>query len=128
MITAIYRGLVCLHPRGFRRRFGDEMVCIFEEAAESRGRLLADGVASLARQWVLRTGLWRAAVSILGALLVLCSAWSISLFTPHAMSHAQLDRPSPQFVVLAASACLVAISFTLILCVCWFRLSLRRRA
>jgi CubicO group peptidase (beta-lactamase class C family) len=50
--------MVRLHPRAFREQFGEEMMWIFEEAAETHGafRLLGDGLLSLARQWVFRPG------------------------------------------------------------------------
>ncbi|HKV47391.1 MAG TPA: hypothetical protein VJN69_04815 [Candidatus Acidoferrales bacterium] len=55
-----YRCLIRLHPRAFRERFGDEMLCVFEEAEHAAGSgLLADAAASLMRQWILRSGLWR---------------------------------------------------------------------
>jgi D-alanyl-D-alanine carboxypeptidase len=51
-----YRCIVRLHPPAFREQFGEEMLGIFEEAAESHGalRLLGDGLLSLTRQWLLR--------------------------------------------------------------------------
>ncbi|MFX8895308.1 hypothetical protein ABTM96_19440, partial [Acinetobacter baumannii] len=36
------------------RRFGDEMLWIFDEAAQDQPRLILDGVVSLFRQWALR--------------------------------------------------------------------------
>jgi D-alanyl-D-alanine carboxypeptidase len=53
---SLYRGLLRLHPPAFRERFGEEMLWIFDEAAEMQGvaRLLADGVVSLVRQWMVR--------------------------------------------------------------------------
>jgi D-alanyl-D-alanine carboxypeptidase len=53
---AAYQCVVKLHPRVFREQFGEEMMWIFEEAAETHGplRLLEDGVISLLRQWILR--------------------------------------------------------------------------
>src|SRR5258708_1726011 len=51
-----HRCIVRLHPRTFREQFGEEMMWIFEEAAETHGavRLLSDGMVSIARQWVFR--------------------------------------------------------------------------
>jgi D-alanyl-D-alanine carboxypeptidase len=51
-----YRCIVRLHPHAFRVQFGDEMIWIFEQAAETHGafRLLVDGLVSLTRQWLLR--------------------------------------------------------------------------
>jgi hypothetical protein len=45
-----------LHPSGFRKRFADEMLSIFDHIAGKPAALglLVDGLLSLARQWVLR--------------------------------------------------------------------------
>jgi len=53
--------MVRLHPRAFREQFGEEMMWIFEEAAETHGavRLLGDGMVSLARQWFSVQGPWK---------------------------------------------------------------------
>lgn len=55
----VYRCLLQMHPPAFRRRFATEMLWIFDEigANNGTGRLFADGMASLARQWVLRSGI-----------------------------------------------------------------------
>jgi hypothetical protein len=47
------------------------MLCIFDEAALSTGAftLIVDAVASLARQWILRSESWKLAVAIIGACL-----------------------------------------------------------
>ncbi len=57
-LRALYLGLLRLHPEGFRQRYGDEMLWIFDEAA-ARGNaapLFADALKSLCRQWLLRPG------------------------------------------------------------------------
>jgi len=56
MFRHLYCFVVFAHPASFRRRFGDEMLSIFDqsEGKLSRAGLLADGVISLLRQWVLR--------------------------------------------------------------------------
>jgi hypothetical protein len=61
MLRLLYRGLLGLHPRRFRQRFGDEMLSIFDqtminEVAGKLGalRLLGDGILSLFRQQVQR--------------------------------------------------------------------------
>jgi hypothetical protein len=71
MIRTLYRGLLWLHPPFFRRQFGDEMLWIFDQASSSRGALalFADGLASLARQWLLRSGWWKVAVALALAML-----------------------------------------------------------
>jgi D-alanyl-D-alanine carboxypeptidase len=55
-----YRCIVRLHPHAFRDQFGDEMMWIFEQAAETHGafRLLGDGLVSLTRQWMFRPRWW----------------------------------------------------------------------
>lgn len=56
MLRWMYIRLLWWHPAAFRWRFGDEMLESFDTAADRRARLrlLADGAASLARQWLLR--------------------------------------------------------------------------
>ena len=65
-----YRILLWLHPPAFRREFGGEMLWIFDQAAGSGAwALFRDGVASLGRQWLLRSGLWKIALALALALL-----------------------------------------------------------
>lgn len=47
--------LLHMHPAMFKRRFGDEMLWIFDQSPE-KVSLLGDGVQSLFRQWALRRG------------------------------------------------------------------------
>ena len=56
MFRSLYRLLLYLHPPLFRQRFAEEMLWIFDEAAETQGvlRLFADAFVSLLRQWVER--------------------------------------------------------------------------
>jgi len=60
MIRFIYACLLRMHPARFRRRFGEEMLWIFDEAAAERrtAPLFADAVLSLWRQWTLRSEFW----------------------------------------------------------------------
>jgi hypothetical protein len=56
MLRRLYRCAVRLHPPSFRRRFGDEMLYIFDQ---QKGRLAAlglmlDSIFSLLRQWTSR--------------------------------------------------------------------------
>lgn len=71
MSRTLYRWLLWMHPGGFRRQYGEEMLWIFDEASVTQGAgvLLADAVASLARQWLLRSGSWKIAVALAGALI-----------------------------------------------------------
>ncbi len=81
MIRAIYQCLLALHPPAFRRRFAAEMLWIFDEAAETAGAaaFMADGLASLARQWLVRSGTWKVAAGAIGGLLyMLLAAYCIT--------------------------------------------------
>ena len=104
------------------------MVCIFDEAVDSGGAatLFFDVLMSLARQWVLRSRLWLVPVAALGALLTMLAGSAVVPRTK--FSPVRITATPSQFVVLSASVCLVAISFTLLLCVHWFRFSRKRRA
>jgi hypothetical protein len=65
MLRSIYSHLLRLHPEHFRQRFGDEMMSIFDQAAEDqqRRRLVLDGFISLLRQWSLRPEYWHETVA-----------------------------------------------------------------
>jgi hypothetical protein len=71
MSRFLYRLILLLHPAGFRRRFGAEMLCIYEEARAggTAGALFLDVFLSLARQWCLRSGSWKVALALVGACL-----------------------------------------------------------
>src|SRR4051812_23710236 len=87
MSRFLYRCLISLHPPAFREQFAGEMQWIFEEAAEREGvaPLFVDAFVSLARQWVLRTELWKVAVALIGGFLQV--AWGVAALTNmHAQS------------------------------------------
>jgi hypothetical protein len=56
MLRRLYRCAVRLHPSSFRRRFGDEMLYIFDQQKGTRAaaRITLDCVFSLLKQWTLR--------------------------------------------------------------------------
>ena len=55
MLRLLYIQLIWLHPAPFRWRFGDDMLADFDRSPNrAKLRYLADAVASLARQWLLR--------------------------------------------------------------------------
>jgi Peptidase family S41/N-terminal domain of Peptidase_S41 in eukaryotic IRBP len=60
MLRLFYRCALRLHPSGFRERFADEMLSIFDQSAGRAEalRLLLDGFGSLLRQWTLRPEFW----------------------------------------------------------------------
>lgn len=69
MITRrLYYWLVLLHPPDFRRRFGYELLWIFDQAhPEEEVRMLGDAFVSALRQWLLRSRLPVMVAAILGA-------------------------------------------------------------
>jgi len=60
MLRSLYRCLLGLHPPGFRKRFAEEMLSIFDQSTGRAAafRLLMDGFVSLGRQWALRPEFW----------------------------------------------------------------------
>jgi hypothetical protein len=66
-----------LHPAAFRLRFEEEMLWIFDEAADTWGSasLFWDALLSLVRQWLVRSGLWRWVVAGLTATVPLIIAF-----------------------------------------------------
>jgi hypothetical protein len=58
-----YRCLLLLHPPAFRRQFAGEMLWIFDQS-NGGFALFADGVNSLVRQWLLRSGWWKIAIAL----------------------------------------------------------------
>jgi hypothetical protein len=69
MTRALYVSLLRLHPPAFRRQFGTEMLWIFDQARVTEGALglLFDLFISALRQWLLRSGLWKAMLALAGA-------------------------------------------------------------
>jgi hypothetical protein len=63
MLRAIYRFVLRLHPPSFRRRFGEEILSIFDQSNAKRVkcRLLVDGLFSLGQQWAFRPDFWHGA-------------------------------------------------------------------
>jgi hypothetical protein len=81
MMRQLYRYLLWLHPAAFRRQFEQEMLCIFDQAADTWGAasLFSDATVSLARQWLLRSGLWIWAVATIVAIIPLIIAFGTFL-------------------------------------------------
>src|SRR5580698_746126 len=69
MTRALYASLLRLHPPAFRRQFASEMLWVFDEARLSDGTaiLLLDLLISIARQWLVRSGLWKVMLALAGA-------------------------------------------------------------
>jgi hypothetical protein len=99
MTRSLYRFLLCLHPREFREEFAGEMLWIFDEAAKTLGPipLLVDAVASLARQWLVRSGAWPYAVSVVanGTLLTVLFLWPELFGGGHPQPLQSWEEPAP---------------------------------
>jgi hypothetical protein len=69
----LYTAILRLHPPAFRRLFAAEMLWIFDEARATEGAfvLLLDLLISVARQWLVRSGLWKVMLALAGATLQL---------------------------------------------------------
>jgi hypothetical protein len=63
MLRTLYSWLLRLHPEGFRKRFTQEMLSIFDqvEKGPAAAKLMADALLSLVRQWTLRSEYWKTA-------------------------------------------------------------------
>jgi hypothetical protein len=82
-MRSCYRCLLWLHPPVFRREFAGEMLWIFDQASGplGAGALFLDGLGSLARQWLLRSGWWRIALALaLAAFEVIVGGFGMLLF------------------------------------------------
>lgn len=106
MLRRLYRCAVRLHPSSFRRRFGDEMLYIFDQQKRTLARLgvMLDCVVSLLRQWTLRphTG------------LELSIAPVPNPTTDHVPSFGTLDafRPRPSAIIHGAVLSLILFCMT----------------
>ncbi|HLK67258.1 MAG TPA: hypothetical protein VKU19_27675 [Bryobacteraceae bacterium] len=91
MIRALYRWLLWLHPPAFRREFAGEMEWIFDEASpDGVAPLFADGVISLMRQWLLRSGQWKIAAAVFGGLVEIVAGGLGGLMFAHAQMEARM--------------------------------------
>jgi hypothetical protein len=86
MTRTLYRRLVGLHPPGFRARFEEELLWIFDEssAASNGWPLVYDAAISLLRQWLLRSGMWKWLVAGIAGTLPIIIGFGTFLF-PWAM-------------------------------------------
>lgn len=65
MTRTLYRFLLGMHPASFQQEFSEEMLWIFDQAALHDGiaSLFLDGLVSVMRQWVMRSGLWKVVIA-----------------------------------------------------------------
>jgi hypothetical protein len=73
----LYALLISLHPSSFRERFAQEMLLIFDGAANSwgAGSLCRDAILSLLRQWLLSSELWKWLVAGIAGVVLLIIAF-----------------------------------------------------
>jgi hypothetical protein len=113
MIRALYASLLRLHPRAFRRQFAAEMLWVFDEARVTDGPLilLIDILISFARQWFVRSGLWKVMLALTGATLQVIAfgaGWMAS--TPHTMSrNIGAEHPGAQMTPLLSDLMLLTL-------------------
>ncbi|HXJ91068.1 MAG TPA: hypothetical protein VMS18_29950 [Candidatus Binatia bacterium] len=105
MLRHLYRVTLRLHPPAFRRRFGDEMLSIFDvtKGSSLRFQLLTDCILSLVRQWTLRSDFWNEA----SAVPVRPAAWN------GLPSFSTLDPFRPRASAVIHGVVLTATLFTL---------------
>lgn len=81
MTRTLYRVLISLHPSVFKKRFGEEMLWIYDESSQRElFHLLVDAFISLFRQRLLRSGIWRFGVgAFVSAFLLLSCGYSLQI-------------------------------------------------
>jgi uncharacterized protein YfaT (DUF1175 family) len=94
MTRVIYHWLIRLHPASFREQFGEEMLWIFDECAGKEVVFLfGDMVASLSRQWFLRSGVWRFGVgAVLSGFLMLSVCYGVQNALENSLIRGNLRR------------------------------------
>jgi hypothetical protein len=106
MLRRLYRCAVRLRPSSFRRRFGDEMLYIFDQQKGTMPALgvMLDCVFSLLRQWMLRPHIG----------IELPAAPMLSTAADHIPSFETLDpfRPRPSAIVNGAVLSLILFCMT----------------
>jgi hypothetical protein len=129
-----YQWLVRLHPAAFRERFGAEMLWVYGEAGGGeRPRLLADGVLSLARQWIWRSRYWIGGAAACGALLQLAAAGTVWLGAARRVLAGWADNlpssggPSAQAGLLLLGAGLICAALLFVTGLAAFGRSVTRR-
>jgi hypothetical protein len=75
MKRTFYKCLLWLHPAGFRERYADEMLWIFDETGGQGLGPFTDVLISLLRQWILHSGVWRIAFGAFLSCLLLTGWW-----------------------------------------------------
>jgi len=108
MTRAIYAFLLRLHPPDFRRRFAAEMLWIFDQAHVSEGALvlLFDLFISALRQWLMRSGVWKAMLALAGAAIQVI-AFGVGGIA--SLRHAALRHPDAEMTPLLSDLMLLTL-------------------
>ena len=101
MMRWLYRCLLRLHPAPFRERYAAEMLGIFDEAG-GVASFMADGVVSLARQWLLRSSAWTMAAGGVSAFVLIGGMLSMAAFPPRFVYGPAFDESEPPLQATAA--------------------------
>lgn len=131
MTRSLYRVLLWMHPPLFRREFAGEMLWIFDEAFEAEGvvSLFLDGLASLGRQWLLRSGIWKLLAALAGAMLQVTIGGALMFRIGGIRPSARLSAvESPELIEIMRLAALTSVGLlaAVILLVFWWRKLMRR--
>jgi hypothetical protein len=120
-----YSGLIRMHPPEFRENFGGQMMLDFDDMTRDglvRMGLFADAMASISRQWLLRSGIWKAGVSLSLSALLFAAFPRIPGRVRQWMIPAGETAPiAPEMFALIALLTLVMIFVVLIAVVIWSR-------
>jgi hypothetical protein len=132
MMRVLYRATVWLHPPAFRREFGAEMLWIYDQAASPGAvtLLFLDGLVSLARQWLLRSGYWKIPAALAGALLQIMMGVALALrMGRHRVQWTQLTDSGTDMAGLVRLATFTSVGLlaAVIFLVFWWRKLARRR-
>ena len=102
MSRLLYRCLLWLHPPSFRQQFAEEMLWIFdEESKQALAWRFADCLISLARQWLVRSGLWKLLPAAVGGLLTLAAGLALPPALRHGLDFIKLKPLERLFVLMA---------------------------
>lgn len=127
MTRSFYQFILRMHPPAFRRRFGDEMMSIFDEAApQYSSTLVFDALVSFTRQWLLRTDSWKLLVAVCGGVIQVFGFGVPIKGHQHWTENHQALGPSMQQVIFFSLA-LVCSLFIVITFMCLWNMRFQRR-
>jgi hypothetical protein len=131
MTRRLYYYLVWIHPAAFRREFGPEMLWIYDQAAPEAGgtALCLDALLSLGRQWLLRSGLWKVVVALVGGLLQVGFASAVMAGIRRVQAPRILTGANPELAILMRLTVLITVGLlaAVMFLVFWWRMLSRRR-